>query len=197
MTMYGSKAQTGRSSVFIAKLRRNQVIRIVANPNRPNINPCEVVIRDLRKSGIGQYFAQIVPTLFGGMGFAKNMHLTATRSADLEGQTLLGALLGEPPDISQYLDFGWYDWVQYKENAELFVLKLWKFLGIVNSASNIMFYCILLESYIPIDTGAVQNMRYLEKQSDATKEKMESFNNKFLNKFKENKLEMLIVTFIN
>ena len=36
----------------------------------------------------------------------------------------LGALTGETPDISQYLDFGFYDWVWYKENAGLDIPRL-------------------------------------------------------------------------
>ena len=48
MIMDGSKAQTSRSSAFIARLRRNKVMQIVANPYRPNMNPCEVAIQELR-----------------------------------------------------------------------------------------------------------------------------------------------------
>ena len=28
-------------------------------------------------------------------------------------------IMGETPDISEYLDFGFYDWVWYKDNAGL------------------------------------------------------------------------------
>ena len=35
------------------------------------------------------------------------------------GRTLLEILTGETPDISEYLDFGLYDRVWFKENAGL------------------------------------------------------------------------------
>ena len=83
------------------------------------------------------------------------MQLTASYAADLNGRTPLGALLGETPDISQYLGFGWYDWVWYKENAGLDVPRIGRFLGIANSSSNILTFYILPESGIPIQAGTV------------------------------------------
>ena len=68
------------------------------------------------------------------------MQLSASNAAELEGKTPLGKLTGETPDISQYLDFGWYDWVWYKENAGLDVPRLGRFLGIASSSSNLMTY---------------------------------------------------------
>ena len=191
MTMDGSKAQTSRSSAFMARLRRNKVMPIVANPYQPNMNPCEVAIQKLRKKWCRAFFHTNYPRALWGYGlphFAQIMQLMATRAADLKGQTPSGVLLGETPDISQYLDFGWYDWGWYKENNGLSLSKLGKFLGIADSASYILSYCILPESYIPIVAGTVQRMTYLERQTDANEEKIKSFNNKILYKLKEERL---------
>ena len=81
------------------------------------------------------------------------MQLTASNAANLEGRTPLGTLTGKTPDISQYLDFAWYDWVWYKENAGLDVPKLGRFLGIANSSSNLLTFHILPESCIPTQAG--------------------------------------------
>ena len=106
------------------------------------------------------------------------MQLTASNAADLNGRTPLGAITGETPDISQYLDFGWYQWVWYKENAGLAVPQIGRFLGVADSASNIMSYYILPESGIPIIAGTVQRVTTLELETDATKERIERFNQK-------------------
>ena len=103
MTMDGSEAQTSRSTAFTARLRINKVMLIVANPYQPNMNPCEVVIWELRKKWYRAIFCTNCPCALWNCGlphFAKIILLTATRAADLEGQTALGALLGETPDIS-------------------------------------------------------------------------------------------------
>lgn len=119
---------------------------------------------------------------------AKLMQLTATNAAGLQGITPLGNMLGEVPDISQYLDFGWYDWVWHKENAGLAIPKIGRFMGIADSAGNIMSYHILPESGIPIVAGTVQRVTMLEKQTEATKERMKVFNTRIQEKFKENRL---------
>ena len=69
------------------------------------------------------------------------------------------------------------------------VPKLGKFLEDTDSTSNIMSYCIVPESCIPIVAGTVYRMTYLEKQTNANKEKIKSFN-KILNKFKEERLAL-------
>ena len=47
------------------------------------------------------------------------MQTTASFIADLQVRTTLEALTGDTPDISQYLDFGFYDRVWFKEDAGL------------------------------------------------------------------------------
>ena len=95
------------------------------------------------------------------------MQVTASNAANLQGRTPLGALTGETPDISQYLDFAWYDWVWYRTNAGLDIPKLGKFLGVAHSASNMLTFHILPESGIPIQAGTVQRVTKPEKQTDA------------------------------
>ena len=48
----------------------------------------------------------------------ETMSLTASNSLfALEGWTPIEQITGETPDISEYMDFGIYDWVLYKDNA--------------------------------------------------------------------------------
>ena len=120
--------------------------------------------------------------------FATLMRHTASNAVDLKGRTPMGALLGETPDISHLLDFGWYNWVWFKDNAGLAVPQLGRFLGVADSASNIMSHCILPKSGMPITAGTVQRVTYLEQQTDAIKERMKAFNSQIADKFKEGRL---------
>ncbi len=43
--------------------------------------------------------------------------MTANSVFSLEGRAPIEQLTGETPDISEYLDFSFYDWVWYKDNA--------------------------------------------------------------------------------
>jgi hypothetical protein len=41
-------------------------------------------------------------------------------------------ITGKTPDISEYLDFGFYDWIWYKDNAGLIENKIRQWLGIAH-----------------------------------------------------------------
>ena len=116
------------------------------------------------------------------------MQLTASNAAGLEGRTPLGALTGETPDISQYLDFGWYDWVWFKENAGLDVAQIGRFLGISPSSSNLLTFFVLPESGIVRQAGTVQRVTEAEKSTEATKERMKIHQERMASKFKEERL---------
>jgi hypothetical protein len=47
------------------------------------------------------------------------MRMTASYAGCLKGRTPMEALTGKTPDISEYLDFGFYDLVWFKEVPEL------------------------------------------------------------------------------
>ena len=117
------------------------------------------------------------------------MQLTATNAAGLNGLTPLGHLTGETPDISQYLDFGFYDWVWYKENAGLDVPRLGRFLGVADGMCNIHSFHMLPESGLPIIAGTVQRVTQLELQTDANKQRTKSFNDKIADRFKDTNLQ--------
>ena len=105
----GSREKTSKGSKWQATLRKNNITGEVTQPHRPNQNPAETVIRELRKRWYRAIFRTNCPRTLWNYGlphFAKLMQLTASNAAGLEGRTPLGDLMGETPDISQYLDFG-------------------------------------------------------------------------------------------
>ena len=68
----------------------------------------------------------------------------------LNGRTPVEVLTGETPDISKYLDFGFYDRMWYKENAGIGKTKLARFLGVSHEVGSLMSYWILPASTIPV-----------------------------------------------
>ena len=53
---------------------------------------------------------------------------------------------GETSNISEYLDFGFYGWVWYKDNARLSKNSIGQWLGIAHQVGNLMSYWILTEA---------------------------------------------------
>ena len=78
----------------------------------------------------------------------------------------------------------------FKENAGLDVPQLGRFLGVANSASNILTFHILPVSGIPIQAGTVQRVTEPEKETTAVKERMQAFSQKISDKFKEGRLQV-------
>ena len=47
------------------------------------------------------------------------MQRTSTHAGGLMGTFPMQDLMGKTPNISEYLDFGFYDYVSYKDNSRL------------------------------------------------------------------------------
>ena len=79
-------------------------------------------------------------------------------------------------------------WVWFKENAELDVPQLDKFLGMAETSANIISYYVVSESGKPVTASTVQRVTVLEQQTDANKQKMNIFSEKIAHRFKEPRL---------
>ena len=102
-------------------------------------------------------------------------NIIANNSRYSKGRTPLECITGETPDISEYLDFGFYDWVTFRSNAGLGLVELGRWLGVSHRVGQLMSYWILPTSGIPISCTTVQKLTELEKQTDEWKRRMDSF----------------------
>ena len=85
----------------------------------------------------------------------KIIQITASFVAYLKGRTPLEALTSETPDISQYLDFGFYDWAWFKEDAVPRETKLRILLGVSHHIRSLMSYWVFPASGIPMSITTV------------------------------------------
>ena len=56
--------------------------------------------------------------------------MKVNRSRYFNGRTPLKIITGEKPYVSEYLDFGFYDWVTYHKNAGLGLPEIGRWLGV-------------------------------------------------------------------
>ena len=111
-----------------------------------------------------------------GIPYVANIiQITALFTANLQRSTLLEALTGETPDISQYLDFGFYDRVWFKEDAGLGETKLGRFLGVSHHIGSLMSYWVFPASGIPMSRTTVQQVTNLESQTEQCKKRFELY----------------------
>ena len=134
-----------------------------------NYNPVEGCICELRRRWYQTMLRTYCPRsllCYGIPYAAKIMQLIASFAAKLQGRMPLESLTGETTDIYQYLDFGFYNRVCFKEDAGLGETALGQFLGVSNKFGSLMIYCIVPESGILLSRTTVQRVTNLEGHTD-------------------------------
>ena len=140
-------------------MRKYEIKGHVTEKKRSKQNAVEGCIQELFRIWYRTMFRIYCPIALWSYGIpyvAKIMQITASFAADLQGRTPLEALTGETPDISQYLDFGFYDRVWFKEDAGLGETKLGRFLGVSHHIGYPMSYWFLPASIILLSRTTVQ-----------------------------------------
>ena len=80
----------------------------------------------------------------------KTGKLSVSNECYAKGRTALEIITVETTDISEYLDFAFYDWVTYRTSAGLGELSIGRWIGVSHKVGEIMSYWILTVSGRPI-----------------------------------------------
>ena len=100
---------------------------------------------------------------------------TSNSARGLEGRCPLERVTGETVDISEYLDFGFYDWVWFRENAGLGETKLGKWLGASHRVGTMMSFWVITSTGKVLSRTTVQRVTNLELQLEENKTKCLAF----------------------
>ena len=142
----GSKEQTKRGTTFMEQVRKHHIDIHTTKPNQHNQSKVEGVIHELWKNWFHTMHRKRVPRRLWdyGLKWVSEVHVrTSSDATDLKGRTPLERITGDTVDISEYFDFGFYDWCWYHENAGLGPTKLGRWLGVVHKVGGLMSYWIL------------------------------------------------------
>ena len=128
LTFDGSQEQCGRKTEFMANVRKYSIDHHITEPYRPNHNFAEgVIVPEVKRNWYRVMIRKSVPQRlldFGMQWVCDLQNRTSNSARGLEGRCPLERITGETVDISEYLDFGFYDWVWYRENVGLGITKL-------------------------------------------------------------------------
>ncbi|GAX24495.1 hypothetical protein FisN_18Lu065 [Fistulifera solaris] len=174
----GAAAQVRANTRFQQMMRRYDILSHVTEKDRPNQNPVEQGIGQLKMKLYRAMHKRNVPRRLWDYGLkwvSEIGNLTVNSSKYSDGRTPLECLTGETPDISEYTDFGFYDYVVYRSNAGLGENSLGRWLGVSHRVGNLMAYWVLPESGIPISVTTVQRLTRLEMQTDEWKARMADY----------------------
>ena len=186
LTYDGATAQTGKKTKFMNTIRSHQIQGKASGPRRPNENPAESAIREIKRRWYRIMDKKQVPLRlwdFAMVWVCETGNLTVSSSKYARGRTAVEIITGETPDISEYTDFCFYDWCTYRTNAGLGEVSLGRWLGVSHKIGRLMSFWILTQSGHVISCTTVQRLTNGEMRTDEWKERMHDFNNKIKEKF--------------
>ena len=189
LTFDGSKEQNGKNTEFMKQIRKNNITLHTIEPERHNQNSAEGVIREVRRKWFRTMVRKRIPKRFWDYGIkwvCKILQRTSTQARRLEGKTPIETVTGETPDISEYLDFGLYDWVWYHDNAGLGERLIGRWLGVSHHIGSLMSYFILTKKCTIISRTTVQRVTNLETQVEEYKQIFKEFDLSIADKLKSN-----------
>ena len=169
LTFDGSKEQTGKGTEFMKQIRNHNINYHIAEPDLHNQNPVEGCIRELRRKWYRIMIQKRVPEILWDYGLrwvSETSNMTYTSAGCLSKGTIpITEVTGETSDISEYLDFSFYDPVWYKDNAGLSPAQPGRWLGVSSRTGRLMCYHVLTQKGTVISRSTVQRVTNLEQQT--------------------------------
>jgi hypothetical protein len=184
----GALEQVGAHTAFMKRVRLYDIDLHVSGPRLPKENPAEGVIREVRKKWFRLMHSKNIPKRLWDYGIqwvCEIQQRTTSSSMYSQGRTPIEIITGETPDISEYLDFGLYDWVLFKENAGLGETKLGRMLGVSHRVGNMMSYWVLTQSSHVVSRTTVQRLTNLERSQDIWIHKCKDFDTAILERLRD------------
>ena len=146
-------------------MRKYEIKVHVIEAKKYNLNPVEGLIREPRMRWLRMMIQTYWPRALWNYGIpyiAIITEIKASFASNLQGRKPLEALTSDTPDISQFLDFGFYDRVWFREDAVLGETKLGRFIGFSHSVGSLMSYWVLPSSGITTTQTNLQKGTNLE-----------------------------------
>ena len=112
---------------------------------------------------------------YGFIWVSETNSMTITSAGGIEKFIPLTQVTGDTVDISEYLDFGFYDRVWYKENAGLGPERPGRWLGISHRTGRLMCYHVLTQKGTVLSRTTVQRVTNLELQVESIKKIFDDF----------------------
>ena len=92
------------------------------------------------------------------------MSLTFSSTGSIQGDISITTVTDEMYNISEYLDFGFYDRIWYTNNTGLGPSLAGRWLGISQNIGRLMTYNVLTQKRTVVSRGTIQRVTELEMQ---------------------------------
>jgi hypothetical protein len=162
------------------KLRTTEAYSPWQNRAEASIGEAKKLIgRVLRKTG-----APVEFWCYAAQWAAKIISLTAHDLPILGSRTPEERIIGRTPDISEYANYSWYQWVWYRDQASFPEpqIRLGRWLGVSEDVGQAMTYWILTDKNTVIARSSVKSLEDYECRDPAIISQQERFTAKILDR---------------
>jgi hypothetical protein len=105
----------------------------------------------------------------------ETMSKTHTKAHRIDGRIPLQKVNGETVDVSNYLDFGFYDHVVHRGNKGLSESKIGRWLGVAKNVGTMMTFYVLTQTCQVVSSSSVEWVKEIEKETGEMKKNLEEF----------------------
>jgi hypothetical protein len=178
LLMDGAQVQTGTHTTFMKIIRQYSFNYHISEPYRHNENPVEGNIRELKKRWYRIMVKRAVPKRLWDYGLVwatETGNMTVNGSVASKGQPPEQLITGEVPEISPYLEFNFYDWVEYHENAGLGEPLIGRWLGVSHSYGKLMSFWVLSQQGVVMSRTSVARLPNLRRQDPIIKAQLDAY----------------------
>ena len=178
LTFDESKEQSGHNTEFMKLVRKYDMDYHISEPHQHNQNPVEGTVRELRRRWFTIVRQKHVPPRLWDYGYrwcCEIMSRTVNSVYSTEGRTPIEEITGDTPDISEYMDFCFYDFIWYRNESGFGENKLGRWLGVSHMIGPAMAYYVLTATCQVVSRTAVSRITRLEHQDEQNKALMKKF----------------------
>ena len=157
---------------------KHSIIQDLTEPDTPKQNPAELQGGILKKRIRNRMRSTNTPVRLWDYSFEYESSirtLTASTHIMNEGATAFEKVMGYTPNISEYIQHDWYDWVWFNDPRDPDIQRLGRWLGPAHSANQGMAYHVLTNAGQVVTRSTVISLDKDELTNETNKQRMTNF----------------------
>jgi hypothetical protein len=167
---------TGRATEFMKNIRHYHINMRYTEPYTPRQNFAEQMIGELKRRWKQRMATHSIPNRLWDYGLIYEAEILSRTARGPDDRTGVERLTGDTVDISEWLDFSFYDLVWYWHDPSMEDNpQLGRWLGVSHRVGSSMCYWIINIKGQVLSRTAVQHVTYTERQHHDTRRKIDTF----------------------
>jgi hypothetical protein len=173
---------TGHNTNFVKETKRLHIKVTYAEKGRHNQNhAAEREIRNLKRRWHNKMTAKAIPKRLWDFGLVHQAELISRMARGKNGRTGYEEVIGETPDISEWIDFDMYDLIWYHDPPDLMaettkpIKQLGRWLGVSHRVGSALSYWVLTQACKVLVRSTIQHVTVEERLNPATVEQINEF----------------------